>query len=77
MLALITKASSDYWYEFKEVETIADLFKIYSYTIVEENEYAGWDEQLLLDYWEGIKKEDIPRFLEAECHITIYDDYVE
>lgn len=77
MLALITKASDDYWYEFKEVETIADLFKIYSYTIVEENDYSGWDEQLLLDCWEGIKKEDIPLFLKAECHITIYDDYVE
>lgn len=25
----------------------------------------------------GMKKEDIPLFLEAECHITIYDDYVE
>ena len=77
MLALITKASDDYWYEFKEVETVADLFKIYNCTIVEENEYSDWDELLLIDCWEEIKKEDIPRFLEAECHITIYDDYVE
>lgn len=77
MLALITKASDDYWYEFKEVETVADLFKIYDCTIVEKNEYADWDEQAFFWFWEGVKKEDIPSFQKAECHITIYDDYVE
>lgn len=77
MLALITKASDDYWYEFEEIETVADLFKIYDCTIVEENKFADWDEQSLLSRWEGVKKEDIPSFKEAECHITIYDDYVE
>lgn len=77
MLALITKASDDYWYEFEEVETVADLFKIYGCTIVEKNHYASWDEQLLLDCWDGVKKEDIPSFQQAECHITIYNSYVE
>lgn len=77
MLALITKASEDYWYEFEEVETVADLFKIYDCIIVEENNYADWNEHDLRCFWEGIKKEDIPLFQQAECHITIYDDYVE
>lgn len=77
MLALITKASDNYWYEFEEVETVADLFKIYDCTIVEENRFADWDEESLFSRWEDVKKEDISSFKEAECHITIYDDYVE
>lgn len=77
MLAIITKVTSDYWYEIKEVNTIEELFKIYHSTIVGKNEYHNWTEEDFLMYWDGIKKEDIPLMQRAECHITIYDDYVE
>lgn len=77
MLALITKANEDFWYEFKNVNTIEELFKIYDSTIVEKNDYQNWTGKELLDFWTGFKKEDIPLMNKAKCHITIYNDYVE
>ena len=77
MLALITKANDDYWYELKEINTIKELFDIYHSLIVEGNEYKNWKDYELLNFWDGIKKEDIPLIKKAECHITIYNGYVE
>lgn len=77
MLAIITKANDDYWYELKEVNTIKELFNIYPSVIVEKNEYKNWKDYEFLDFWNGIKKEDIPLIRKAECHIIIYNDYVE
>lgn len=77
MLAIITKANDDYWYELKEINTIKELFDIYHSVIVEENEYEDWKDYEFLDFWDGIKKEDISLIKKAECHITIYNDYVE
>ena len=77
MLALITKANDDYWYELKEINTIKELFDIYHTVIVERNEYKNWKDYEFLDFWDGIKKEDIPLIKKAECHITIYNGYVE
>ena len=77
MLAIITKANDDYWYELKEINTIKELFDIYHSVIVKRNEYKNWKDYEFLDFWDGIKKEDIPLIKKAECHITIYNDYVE
>lgn len=77
MLAIITKANDDYWYELKEINTIKELFDIYHSVIVEGNEYKDWKDYEFLDFWDGIKKEDIPLIKKAECHITIYNGYVE
>ena len=77
MLALITKANDDYWYELKEINTIKELFDIYHTVIVKRNEYKNWKDYEFLDFWDGIKKEDIPLIKKAECHITIYNGYVE
>ena len=77
MLAIITKANDDYWYELKEVNTIEELFNIYDSVIVEKNEYKNWEDYIFLDFWDDIKKEDIPLIKKAECHIIIYNDYVE
>ena len=77
MLAIITKANDDYWYELKEINTIKELFDIYHSVIVERNEYKNWKDYELLDFWDGIKKEDISLIKKAECHITIYNGYVE
>ena len=77
MLAIITKANDDYWYKLKEINTIEELFNIYNSTIVEKNEYKNWKDYEFLDFWDGIKKEDIPLIRKAECHITIYNDFVE
>ena len=77
MLAIITKANDDYWYELKEINTIKELFDIYHTVIVKGNEYKNWKDYEFLDFWDGIKKEDIPLIKKAQCHITIYNDFVE
>lgn len=73
MLVFVTKASDDYWYDFKEVNTLDDLMEIHDYVIVEKNILYPDD----FDFWEGFKKEDIPKAISAKYHVTIYDDYVE
>ena len=77
MLAIITKANDDYWYEIKEINTLEELFKIYDSTLVEKNEYYDWTEEDFLMFWYDIDKKDIPLIQKAECHITIYNDYLE
>ena len=73
MLVFVTKASDDYWYDFREVNTLDDLMEIHDYVIVEKNILYPGD----FDFWEDFKKEDIPKAISAKYHVTIYDDYVE
>lgn len=73
MLVFVTKASDDYWYDFREVNTLDDLMEIHDYVIVEKNNLYP----VVYDFWEGFKKEDIPKAVSAKYHVTIYDDYVE
>lgn len=73
MLVFVTKASDDYWYDFREVNTLDDLMEIHDYVIVEKNNLYPGD----FDFWEGFKKEDIPKAVSAKYHVIIYDSYVE
>jgi hypothetical protein len=73
MLALITKASNNYWYKFEKISNIEDLLKIDEYLIIKPNDHNE-DE---IPYWEGFKKKDIPKLKKAKIEIQIYDDYVE
>lgn len=73
MLVLITKASDDYWYKFKEVNTIEDLLKINSRLIIKKNFYIKED----AEFWDGFAKEDIKNLEKAKIEVVIYDDYVE
>lgn len=77
MLAVITKASDDYYYELKEIFTIKELFEIYNRVVVEPNPYTNWTKESFLCYWDEIKEEDISLMQKAECHIIIYDYYIE
>ena len=78
MLVFVTKASDDYWYDFKEVNTLDDLMKIYDYIIIEKNTlYNNETEEFFTKFWEDFKKEDIPKAISAKYHVIIYDDYVE
>lgn len=80
MLVLVTKASDDYWYDFKEVNTLDDLMKIYYRVIVEENDFYNKPieaEEFFTEFWKGFKKVDIPKAISAKYHITIYNDWVE
>ena len=79
MLVLVTKASDDYWYQIRTVETIDDLFKIDKDQdlILSYNHYKDWTDEELLEFWKGIKKEDIPLIKKIDYHINIYDDYIE
>ena len=73
MLELITKASEDYWYEFKEINKVEELLNIYHRIIVEKNHYN----KEIVSFWDDFKEEDIPLLEKAELHITIYDSWVE
>lgn len=77
MKILVTKASSDYWYRIRVINTMEDLqrfIKECKYSVViEENTYT--DD--ILDYWEGMKAEDRPVVKECPLHLTIYNDYLE
>lgn len=81
MLVLVTKASSDYWYQIRMVETIDDLLRIDKeqdgLILTRYNHYKDWTDKEFLNFWNGIKKEDIPLIRKADCHVTIYDDYIE
>jgi len=73
MLVLVTKASDDYWYEFKEVNTIEDLLKIDDSIIIKPNYYN----KDVVQYWDGFKEEDISKLEKAKVNVIIYDDYIE
>ena len=73
MLVFVTKASDDYWYDFKEINTLDDLMEIHNSVIVEKNNLYPGD----FDFWEGFKKKDIPKAISAKYHVIIYDSYVE
>ena len=73
MLVLITKASDSYWYRFKRINTLEDLFSIYDSLVIHPNTYN----ENVIDYWENFKKEDIPKLKEAKIEVMIYDDYIE
>ena len=82
MLVLMTKASNDYWYEFKEVSSLDDLSKEmeeYEGVVIKLNGYYNNLPYLKenLEYWEGFNKEDIPRMISAKYTVIIYDDYIE
>lgn len=73
MLVIVTKASDDYWYEFRVINTIEDLLKIYPYTIIKPNYFDESD----VEYWDNFKKEDISKLKKAKAEVIIYDDYIE
>lgn len=73
MLALITKASSDYYYRFKNINNVDDILSIYPRIIIEKNTYT----RDIVEFWEGFKPEDIPKLEKAEINIIIYDSYIE
>lgn len=77
MLVLITKANNSYWYKFKKMKSIKDLFMLHPSVIVEKNEFQNWTKDDLLTFWVGFKKKDIPLMNKAKVHVTIYNDYVE
>lgn len=80
MLVFVTKASDSYWYDFREVNTLDDLMKIYHQVIVEENDFYNNPIEakgFFTDFWDGFKKEDISKVVSVKYQVTIYDDYVE
>ena len=74
MLVLVTKTSDDYWYDFKEVNTLDELMKIHHVVIVKENHFTNPN---IFKNWDDFKKEDIPKAISAKYHVTIYDGYIE
>lgn len=82
MLVLMTKASDDYWYRFKEVSSLDDLseeIEKYEGVVVKLNGYYNNLPYLEenLEYWEGFNKEDISKMISAKYTVIIYDDYIE
>lgn len=73
MLVFITKASDVSWYEFKTVNTLEEVLQLAPRVVIEKNLYTE-DE---VKFWEGFKKEDIPKLKQAKINIMIYDDWIE
>lgn len=73
MITLITKANDDYWYTFKNINTLEELMKIYPRIIVKKNHVTESN----IKFWEGFKQEDIPKLKKAKYHVIIYNGYVE
>ena len=79
MKVLITKASSDYWYDIKVFNTMEDIQRFIrecddDEIIIGNNIYTE-DENFV--FWNGMKTEDIPIIKQCPLHIRIYDDYIE
>lgn len=78
MLALVTKANSDYWYQIRVVNTIEDIFRIYNCVVItKRNKYKNWTNEEFSDFWKGMKKEDYQTVRDCEVSILIYNDYIE
>ena len=77
-LAYVTKVSEVEWYKIvnlNSIETIFQLVDEYDEIIIEEDWFYTDEESF--EFWDTVKKEDIPKIIEAKYHITIYDDYIE
>ena len=73
MLAIITKASDDYWYEFKEIKEVDDIISIHPSLVIEPNDFSTD----MVEFWEGFREDDVPLLESANLHIIIYDSYIE
>ena len=77
MKVLVTKANSDYWYKIRVINTMEDLERFIKdcrhAVVIEKNTYTD----NVLNYWEGMKTEDIPVVKECPLHLTIYNSYLE
>lgn len=78
MTALVTKANSDYWYKIEEYNTVEELYEMIikrkHSIIISKNTFNN---PKILDFWEGMKKEDIPKIINSKLHIEIYNSYIE
>jgi len=73
MLAIITKASDDYWYTFKEIKEVDDIISIHPSLVIEPNDFSVNE----VEFWDGFREEDVPLLENASVHIIIYDSYIE
>ena len=77
-LAYVTKVSAEGWYKIVNLNSIKTIFRLvdeYDEIIIEEDWFHTDEESF--EFWDIVKKEDIPKIIEAKYHITIYDDYIE
>lgn len=80
MLVLITKASDDYWHEFRNVNTIEEIMSIAKRLVISKNHYyhRNTPKERLFWIWDAhITEEEIPLFNEAKYKIMIYDSWIE
>lgn len=73
MLAYITKASNWDYREFKEVNSVEDILKIYKSVVIEPNYFKGRP----IEELDAFSIEDRKNLIKAEIQITIYDSYIE
>ena len=78
MKVLVTKANSEFWYKIEKYNTLNELYKMitkrHHAIVIDKNEYTDIED---FDFWEGMKKEDIPIIMNIKLHIEIYNDYRE
>lgn len=80
MTVLVTKTSSNYWYQIRNIDTIEDLMRIskqnQSY-VVQRNWHYGEDPEELIKFWEGLTLEDAKIISTLPYEVEIYNDYRE
>lgn len=80
MTVVVTKTSSDYWYQIRNIDTIEDLMRISktnkSY-VVQENWNYGENPEDLIRFWDGMTLEDAKIITTLPYEVEIYDDYRE
>lgn len=80
MTVLVTKTSSDYWYQIRNIDTIEDLMRISkknkSY-VVQKSWWYGEDPKEMIKFWEGLTLEDAEIISTLPYEVEIYDDYRE
>ena len=80
MTVFVTKTSSDYWYQIRNIDTIEDLMRISkknkSY-VVQKNWNYGENPEDMVRFWDGMTLEDAKIITTLPYKVEIYDDYRE
>lgn len=80
MTVLVTKTSSDYWYQIRNVDSIESLMglsKKCKRYIIERNWDYQRDPNEIIEFWDGMSLEDAKIISALPYTVEIYDDYRE
>lgn len=77
---IITKTSSDYWYDLKvlpNLEALIEMCRQEGALILQENFWHEEDPSIIQECWFNVSLEDAKEISKCEFNLEIYDDYRE